>query len=408
MKRFLELGREIKREWGKVDYAEPLFPEVATRVLARYPLDDVSLDSLLEWSLCEENAPSQSGQAFGNAITVFHDERFYVDILTWIDGTTAIHEHAFSGAFRVLSGSSLHARYRFLCEHSYSAHLHRGVTTLHELELLRVGDVRPIHCGAQSAHALFHLDRPSLTVVVRTPRTRMVQLLYARSGLAFDEKHEDEDSKRVLRSLSIMHEMGDRRLIDKASVIASKSDALTAYKIEQFILARATYGEHLTFVQRVRERHGLLFEALARFAADIERERWIISRRKLVHNNEHRFLLALLLNLQHADDVLAAISKRVPDRDPVDTALRWLDELTRENAVVHDGNASRANVVGLTLDEHSMGLMRILLIAGNDSAQRHSLLAEYETPEQVQVALDELSVALRQHALLSSLFTFSA
>jgi len=46
-------------------------------------------------------------------ITLFHHDRFYIEALFWLSSTTSIHQHAFAGAFSVLAGSSVQARYRF-------------------------------------------------------------------------------------------------------------------------------------------------------------------------------------------------------------------------------------------------------------------------------------------------------
>ncbi|MFN2514442.1 MAG: hypothetical protein ABR568_23900, partial [Pyrinomonadaceae bacterium] len=44
---------------------------------------------------------------FGNPpITLFAGPRFHIDVYYWLDGTTSIHQHSFTGAFQVLLGSS--------------------------------------------------------------------------------------------------------------------------------------------------------------------------------------------------------------------------------------------------------------------------------------------------------------
>jgi hypothetical protein len=44
---------------------------------------------------------------------VYAGRRFYVEVVFWAEGTTAIHQHSFSGAFQVLVGSSIHTLYGF-------------------------------------------------------------------------------------------------------------------------------------------------------------------------------------------------------------------------------------------------------------------------------------------------------
>ncbi len=42
-----------------------------------------------------------------------HEGDYFIQALTWMEGTTAIHDHAFCGAFMVLEGASLHVTYGF-------------------------------------------------------------------------------------------------------------------------------------------------------------------------------------------------------------------------------------------------------------------------------------------------------
>src|SRR5205807_1953880 len=88
--------------------------------------------------------------------------------LFWMDGTTAIHEHAFTGAFGVLHGSSVQSTYSFTPEKAASQRLVVGQTQFLTSELLNRGDIRAIHSGQSLIHSLFHLDRPSVSIVVRS------------------------------------------------------------------------------------------------------------------------------------------------------------------------------------------------------------------------------------------------
>ena len=142
------------------------------------------------------------------AITVFRCEAFYIDVLFWVDGTTAIHQHRFSGAFHVMGGSSLQSRYRFTPKCAYSERLLYGTLDLLDVELLVKGDVRPIRAGAELVHALFHLDRPSVSVVVRTAGdelSRATICSYSRAGLAFDPFAKTESMTRKIQTLDLLY-----------------------------------------------------------------------------------------------------------------------------------------------------------------------------------------------------------
>jgi len=46
-----------------------------------------------------------------------------------------------------------------------------------------------------------------------------------------------------------------------------------------------------------------------------------------IDNPDHRFFLALLMNVQKRSDIHALISERFPDQSPIDTILGWAEEL---------------------------------------------------------------------------------
>jgi hypothetical protein len=46
-----------------------------------------------------------------------------------------------------------------------------------------------------------------------------------------------------------------------------------------------------------------------------------------IENPEHRFFLALLMNVQNRSDIHALITKRFPDHSPIEMILGWAEEL---------------------------------------------------------------------------------
>src|SRR6266853_1534338 len=101
-------------------------------------------------------------------LTVYSGRDFRIEVLFWVQGVPAIHQHSFSGAFHVMHGSSLQTLWEFELREQVALRLALGRVSLKKAELLRKGDSRPIIAGKQLIHSTFHLDRPSLTVVVRT------------------------------------------------------------------------------------------------------------------------------------------------------------------------------------------------------------------------------------------------
>src|SRR5437868_14516103 len=107
---FHELGMRIEQRWRKANCNELALAEIAEQELREAALHErVDYLDVVRWLHRCPNLPRQFNMeaTFGQPpITVFSAENFYIDVLNWLDGTTAIHRHSFSGASQVLHGSS--------------------------------------------------------------------------------------------------------------------------------------------------------------------------------------------------------------------------------------------------------------------------------------------------------------
>jgi len=169
MRAIQELGDSVARAWLAADYADEAFPEIASHALRESELLRGSESQLSEWFLTDTCLPDQQFREFGQpALTLYRGHKFYIELLYWLDSTTAIHQHSFAGAFGVFKGSSLHTQYDFHCDRVLSSELIVGDLIFRSSNLLTQGDVREIHPGKEFIHSLFHLERPSITLVVRT------------------------------------------------------------------------------------------------------------------------------------------------------------------------------------------------------------------------------------------------
>src|SRR5467141_638931 len=192
MEFFQTLGSLVTRLWRERNYNEEDFPEVASRGLSELPPDQhVSFWDVVKWALTCERLPAQAdlGAKFGQPpLSVFTGRDFRIEVLFWVQGIPAIPQHSFSGAFHVMHGSSLQSLWQFEPEEQLSLRLALGSVSLKKAELLRKGDSRPIIAGKQLIHSTFHLDRPSLTVVVRTigEANQQPQYSYLPPTIAYD------------------------------------------------------------------------------------------------------------------------------------------------------------------------------------------------------------------------------
>jgi hypothetical protein len=410
---FHELGLAILDRWSRADFDQQAFPEIATAALReRPPSAHVDPFDVVRWVHETSTLVSQADieSKFGQPpITVFRAEGFAIDVLFWVDGTTAIHQHGFSGAFHVLHGSSLQSTYRFTHSRRYSEQLLLGQLGLVDVEWLTRGDVRPILPGSGLVHALFHLDRPSVSVVVRTPSDAFAgpQYSYSRSGLAFDPFAKSEAATRKIQTLDLLYKLDHPDFEPLACAAVQKADAFLAFRILTHLAQRLEADRYSAFLDRLRPSHADLLEPLKAYAKEERRDEYIILRRRLAKQPEHRFFLALLLNLPDRGHIFAVVRRAFPGPEPAATVLRWLRELAKLDAVnawvadVANAGAGTqdARVLDLRLDEDALGVAGGLLDGATDDA----VVARLEGAHS-RASLVSTVEALRGSSLLRPLF----
>jgi hypothetical protein len=164
---------QVERAFHAADFDHDRFADIAEAALLEADLPRTfhfDFDELTRWVLRPDKvAPRDSSRLFSNLpITVARGTGFFVELLLWTTSTSSIHQHSFSGAFTVAKGSSIHSQFKVdtLERITESVQLVKG--SLDTTELLKPGMVRRITAGRQLTHSVFHLDEPTLSIVVRT------------------------------------------------------------------------------------------------------------------------------------------------------------------------------------------------------------------------------------------------
>jgi hypothetical protein len=155
-------------------------------------------------------------------------------------------------------------------------------------ELLRRGDCRAISSGPEFIHSLFHLDRPSVSLVVRTtndPET-YPQYGYLKPFIAKDAVRKPP------------------RLVQRQRIVR--------YLTEQA--------------------HPALSSVLQPVLAERRRELDLVMRRQTVRAADLRFFLALLLNLPERKSIEEMVCTHQPERAPVDV-IYLLEEPSMDAAI---------------------------------------------------------------------------
>lgn len=332
---FESLGETAAAAWAQYNFDSDAFPEIATDVLRQADTcRAVSGLDILEWVASSASLPQQPNlhSDFGNPpITLFWHPKFYIEALYWTVGTPGVHQHGFSGAFAVLEGSSLQSSYTFAVERRVNANMLFGELSLSDVRLLRKGDVQPIRSGTHLIHSVFHLDSPSVTIVVRTMADieHHPQYLYHRPYLAINQFYDDQEATRKIQVLSFLDQIRSSRFKVVAAQALESSDLYVAWRLLQHLRFSPSGASAFDeWVEIARRKHGPDVDKLAVVAAELDRESVLVTRRALVTSPEHRFLLALLMNVPSRDLILAMVQEYYPDQDAKELVARWAFEMS--------------------------------------------------------------------------------
>ena len=118
--------------------------------------------------------------------------------------------------------------------------------------------------------------------------------------------------------------------------------------------------------------------------------------------SEHRFFLALLLNVPHRTNVLQLVKRRFEDRDPVDTIADWVMELSTTRLL----GSREPNVLGVGgFDEEHLCVVRCLLEGLSREEGKEALRREYYSGQEgnLEGEYEALFNSLQSSTLLSSL-----
>lgn len=329
---FQDLGRRVAARWREGNFSQEVFPELAVWALnERPPSRHVDLAELMREFLLEDEQPFQTGSGFGQPeLVVYDDPRFYIQALFWMEGTTQIHQHEFDGAFHVMAGSSLHSEFAFEKPRAVTAHFRVGDLRLRGTELLEKGRTVPIVAGPGHIHSLFHLDSPSLTIVVRThtaPGTGP-QFTYLPPHVAVDPFHSDALTARRLQLLDVMERTGDPAFGQVVLEMLAGLDFERGFFVLQNCLGALRVGDLWEDALEVfRKKHGRIAAGVERTLDEIVWRDRLVGLRGSVTDVEHRFFLALLLNVPTRAKILELVGRR-HGKKPADTVMRWAEELT--------------------------------------------------------------------------------
>ncbi|HEU4510493.1 MAG TPA: hypothetical protein VFR78_19820 [Pyrinomonadaceae bacterium] len=334
---FARLAAGVWRLWKEYQYDEAAFSDVAVRMLTEEPpADHVSFIDVTKFGLFTNPLPFQTDidSVFGQPpLTVHWQPEFRIEVLFWRSKVIGIHQHAFSGAFHLLTGSSLHTVWDFKCEERVSSQLLLGALDLKRAELLRVGDTTAIVAGNRFIHATHHFDRPTVTVVIRTnsEKNHRPQYSYLEPFIAYDPLHGNAVVRRRLQLLQMLSATGrDKELLDAVRYLLDDVNHHYAflYLVEAFRLIQDETKRSL-LLSWAGSKHGGLVESF-RVVLDTQEQRdkiWQVADES--GQGDLKFFTALLRNVPRGGEILKIIRDRFPQEDPLAMIDKWKADFSR-------------------------------------------------------------------------------
>jgi len=365
------LGERIREQWEKAHFDRRAFPPLASDALAHSDVQKLGADAILDWVTSRDGLPFQHHfeSAFGQPpVTLYWHQRFYIVALFWADATTAIHNHSFTGAYTILSGESLQTLYSFQPVHQISEQVVFGDLTLQSTRWLTKGDIESILPGPSFIHAAFHLESPSVTLVVRTHSEQQVDLPYEylRPGLALDPFHRDQRMTRRLQCLQLIAGTMHDRYEHYAARLLEHADFYTCLLILQQAAERGP--RHLEALCHVAERR-FGDDTVARIRAVLGHralDALVLNARRHIVEPGPRLLLGLLLTQPHFEAIHACVSQRMSAAAATAALAKWTGVLLRSGVFKVDAQDLSDRTIEELLDglppasEHARALTRTL------------------------------------------------
>jgi hypothetical protein len=339
---FEKLGKMVSRKWLDLDYNEASFSDVAVSALEELPPTDyITINDVLSLGLLSDVMITQKdmGAMFGQPpLVVYNGDDFHIVVLFWIDGEISIHEHSFSGAFHVLHGSSLHTNWSFDVHEQLSVRLRVGDLSLNKAEYLRTGSTRAIVAGNRLIHATYHLDCPSVSIVVRTnsEENHLPQCAYYAPTIAEASFLTRDSAQRRAQLLQMLVNAG--RYVEFGELVRQVIEKADSYAIVTYL--RVCYP----LLNDETDRRELVNMACAKdrrlepylLPMLLHRDRQLriaeIRRRFTGQNPNLRLFLALLINIPDRNEIRRMLAEIYPLQDSRELIASWLVELSAAGA----------------------------------------------------------------------------
>lgn len=199
--------------------------------------------------------------------------------------------------------------------------------------------MREINSGREGLiHRLFHLHRPSISLVIRdylrpwhTPQYSIYLPHIAADVFGLEN---DKKIKLFVRLLHVTDMLDHADMMEIFLKQIPELDFPRVFEVfRQSHLLLTNDNERKEFVGAVRKNHNGYADRLVEYLTYFEKENSLVKAREHVHDEELRIFLALLLNAPDRKSFFSLISEIYPHTDPKDKCIEWMKKLAEEDQV---------------------------------------------------------------------------
>lgn len=167
------LTEKIERRWLQENYNSDIFSDVVWELT--HDTDLSLLGNLRNQLELLEYAPVRAVQTLNTFsdfyFQIYNNGRFYIEVLNWWGGQVNAHDHDFSGVQFQLKGDALNVIHDFKCRQQTGA-VRFGELSARRAEYWKEGGRSKVFHGDIALHSVFHLGRPTTSLLIRTAPTK--------------------------------------------------------------------------------------------------------------------------------------------------------------------------------------------------------------------------------------------
>ena len=350
------LAQRIEEQWKNHCYDYAAFPEIACAEIRA--LGDLSIfgeQSLQDWLLSVGELPKQFDphQKFGDPpITLFHSGKFLIDAYVWLTPLLAVHDHAFCGAFAVVSGSTVQVTYHFDERQEIARNFRVGDLIPVRIEAMPPGSIMPIIAGEDFIHATWHLAKPTISLCVRTVKLEedyYPQFHYYPPHFALADLP-SPITRRFLSLLSLQSQIYGREALEAlVCKLLDQGDSLLAFHcLRKYISLTADWKDAEPVIDRLQSLYPALFTNLREMLRWTHREAWHYDLSKAAEP-EQRLLLGLLQTYSSQEQIVQAMRSLYPGQDPAALLIRWIESASASGAISAEVTPANSTLIRLAL-----------------------------------------------------------